>query len=98
MPKSKVNRTAKAFARPQLHTENPENTPPALTHPGDMRVAPTSGTDAPRVPAPGPESNGQSTPTHLKPGGTDGATPAAKIEISEKVKELVRLAQEQGYL
>src|SRR5262245_59429473 len=98
MPKSKVSKTApKASGRSRSQTEETEEPTSALTNPGEKSDAPTTGTGGLPVSAPGPEGNGQPVAAQLGANGPVGAV-VVKIEISEKVKELVRLAQEQGYL
>src|SRR5213593_365967 len=55
-------------------------------------------------PAEGPQGNGEQGLPATAPNGNGSATAAApgkaelNVELTEKVKELLRLAQEQGYL
>jgi RNA polymerase primary sigma factor len=73
-------------------------TPKAFDGPRAQSEEPASPTGDPVAGAPGPEGNGQYHGGQLAPSRGEGAVAATRIEVGEKIKELVRLAQEQGYL
>src|SRR2546423_7476568 len=91
MARSKVSKTgSKARAKhttPATHSSTTNGSLPHATLPGSQGAGPG-------------EPNGRLTSIPAPPGATVPAqNPAAHAaELTEKVKELVRLAQEQGYL
>ncbi len=90
MPKSKVRSSATKFANRKSSRAAAE-TLTRLTRRGSRKAAP--------VRRGSPKSNGApaSSPTPA-PGQTLPLSQAAPVAIADKMKELVRLAQEQGYL
>ncbi|MCW5553014.1 MAG: RNA polymerase sigma factor RpoD [Verrucomicrobiae bacterium] len=90
MPKSKVRSSATKFANRKSSRAAAE-TLPRLTRKGSRKATP--------VKRGSPGSNGApaSSPTPA-PGQTLPLSQASPVDIADKMKELVRLAQEQGYL
>ncbi len=99
MAKAKVSRTGSKPRKKETpgHTENSSASQAAPS--SEPASTPPENAAAPA--RPGVETNGAPPPAALKPDPTGLANQPAKshpIEVAEKVKELVRLAQEQGYL
>jgi RNA polymerase primary sigma factor len=93
MARSKVSKTGSKPRR--------KHAPPAAHSPGTNGQTPHGGTPT-AGPPPGapPELNGKSATANLSQagGGLAQVSSSHTTELAEKVKELVRLAQEQGYL
>ncbi len=83
MAKLKVNKTASSDAKADLKSAPQPSMPPAA---GELNNGDISGHT-------GLESNGANNPPVAESNGS-----AHGLQLAEKIKELVRLAQEQGYL
>src|SRR5437899_4205771 len=96
MPRSKVSKNAPAHGADRSDTSS--------AHAEKNQIPPTTAdmafTHSPENGAFEPETNGLSG--HARASGTKpsqaGSGDAPNFDLSEKIKELVRLAQEQGYL
>jgi RNA polymerase primary sigma factor len=90
MARAKVSKTG---SKPRVKTAQTAVAPPEASRNGQLAH---SANHHPSLPSNGTELNGKAA---LAAGTTTAATPSSHAaELAEKVKELVRLAQEQGYL
>src|SRR5882762_909274 len=105
MPKSKLNRTSpKPGAGPSTTSDLPLDVPsPRQPLLKQIPLLSTSATATSASAAQGHEGNGHSTLTitaaTVNGGGPNGSPKSqAQVALAEKIKDLLRLAQEQGYL